>query len=209
MRRRKRRILIGVGVLVVLGVLCLLTPYTRRHYTCLQCRLNRTVETYWGIKSVTETPNECSRWYLAAHPGHQHDWKKSSCTFEWRAFTRRWSCGSGHPVFQVPAELQKTYLSMCTDDQIEAWFALLESQDRQDHQKAVDLVSDALWPRSGGSKQRAAGGAGAPSGVAAGVDPNETHIVLEILDRPAFRESMPVTDEFAAEMKDIPYEDEK
>ncbi|HNY80224.1 MAG: hypothetical protein RBS72_11605 [Sedimentisphaerales bacterium] len=189
MRRRKRRILIGVGVLVVLGVLCLLTPYTRRHYTCLRCRLNKTVETYWGIERVTETPNECSQWYLAAHPGHEHDWKKSSCTFEWRAFTRRWSCGSGHPVFHVIPEVQKMYLSTCTGEQVEAWFALLESKDRQDHQKAYDLAYEPYWRWSGGSKQRAAGGAGAPSGVAAGVEP--------------------VTDEFAAEMKDVPYEDEK
>lgn len=191
MSRRKRRILIGGGIAVVLGILCLVTPYTRRHYTCLQCRLNKTVETYWGIKRVTETPNECSQWYLAAHPGHQHDWKKSSCTFEWRAFTRCWSCGSGHPVFLVPADAQKMYLSTCTGEQIEAWFALLESKDRQDHDKAINLVSDALWPRSGGSKQRADGGAEAASGIAAGVVPNETIVVMETLDRPAFREVMP------------------
>jgi hypothetical protein len=81
------------------------------------------------------------------------------------------------------------YLSTCTGEQVEAWFALLESKDRQDHQKAYDLAYEPYWRWSGGSKQRAAGGAGAPSGVAAGVEP--------------------VTDEFAAEMKDVPYEDEK
>ncbi len=193
MRRRKRRILIGGGVVVFLGILCLLTPYTRRHYTCLQCRLDKTVETYWGIKRVTETPNKCSRWYLAAHPGHEHDWKKSSCTFEWRAFTRCWRCGSGHPVFHVIPEVQKTYLSASTGEQVEAWFALLESKDRQDHQKAYDLAYEPYWRWSGVSKQRANGGAETASPVpVAEVDPNETVVVMEILDRPAFREAMPV-----------------
>jgi G:T-mismatch repair DNA endonuclease (very short patch repair protein) len=195
MTRRKRRVLIGVAVVTILGVLCLLTPYTRRHYTCLQCRFNKTVETYWGIARVTETPNECSQWYAATYPAHQHDWKKSSCTYQWRAFTRSWSCGSGHPVFQVPADVQKAYLSACTAEQIETWFALLESEDLQDQQRAVDLAADMLWPRVGKPRQQDGEGTGAGSESArASADPDEIHVVMEMLDRPAFPEAMPAAE---------------
>jgi len=91
------------------------------------------------------------------------------------------------------------YLSASTGEQAEAWFALLESKDREDHQKAYDLAYEPYWRWSGGSKKRAAGGAEAASGVAAGVDPNETCVVMEILDRPAFQEAMPVAQAISLE----------
>jgi hypothetical protein len=37
-------------------------------------------------------------------------------------------------------DVQRAYLSACTEDETEAWFALLESESREDHMKAFDLA---------------------------------------------------------------------
>lgn len=141
MTKRKRQILASIGIIAVLSVAWLLTPYERRNYTCLHCRLSRTVETYWGVARVSDRPNECSQWYTAAHPDHEHDWKKSSCTYRRRGLTRSYSCRIDiHPVWDVVPEAQKMYLSTCTPEQMEAWFALLESEDTEDQEKALALV---------------------------------------------------------------------
>lgn len=140
MTRRKRRILIGVGVVVGLLVLGLCTPYERRHYTCLQCRLGKKAESFWWVPRTTYRANVCSRWYAQAHPGHEHDWKKSSCTYRRSGLTRMWRCGDAHGVFSVIPDIQKVYLSCCTEEEAQAWFALLESGAREDHRKASDLA---------------------------------------------------------------------
>jgi hypothetical protein len=70
MGRTRRRILVGVSIVVAAGVVVgLVTPYSRKHYTCLQCRLDQKVETYWGIARVTEMANACSRWYAGIDTG--------------------------------------------------------------------------------------------------------------------------------------------
>jgi hypothetical protein len=144
MTKRKRRILAGVGVAVGLLVLGFFTPYERRHYTCLQCRLGKKVETFWGIPRTTYRANECSRWYAEVYPDHEHDWKKSSCTYRRGGLMRSFSCGEAHGVFSIMPELQKAYLASCTEQEAEAWFALLESGVREDRQKAADLAFEAF-----------------------------------------------------------------
>lgn len=143
MTRRKRRILVGVGVVVGLLVLGFFTPYERKHYTCLQCRLGKKAETFWGMPRTTYSTNECSRWYAQAYPDHEHDWKKSSCTYSRSGLTRCFSCGNAHGVFSIMPELQKAYLSTCTEEEAKVWFGLLESGVREDHQKASDLAFEA------------------------------------------------------------------
>jgi len=72
MGRRKRPILTGIGVVTALAAARLLTPYERKHYTCLRCRLGRTVETYWSVPRVIDRSNKCSKWYTAEHPDLAH-----------------------------------------------------------------------------------------------------------------------------------------
>jgi len=146
MGRGKRHIFIGIGIVAVLGVVCFLTPYERKHYTCLRCRLDRTVETYWRIPRVIDQPNECSRWYTSEYPDHKHDWKKSSCTYTRTALTKTYACRifDVHRIWDVPPGVQKMYLATCTKDQMEEWFALLESEDEENHKKAIDLAERVL-----------------------------------------------------------------
>jgi len=95
MTRRKKWILIAVGAVVGLLVLGFFTPYERKHYTCLQCRLGKKAETFWGMPRATYSANECSRWYAQAHPDHEHDWRKSSCTGRRNGSVQCYTCDGG------------------------------------------------------------------------------------------------------------------
>jgi hypothetical protein len=136
----KNNILFVVCLIAALLGLWLISPYERSHYTCLRCRLEKRVVSYWGIPISIYRSNECYKWYITEHPDHTHDWKKSSCTYGRLLFSEYYACGRGHPIYRVVPDVQKVYLSTCTDQQAEEWFALLESKDKQDHEIALELV---------------------------------------------------------------------
>ncbi len=147
MKKRAIKLLVGIPAAALLIFVLFVLPRERKHYTCLRCRLYKRVQTACGIEFATYEQNACSEWYAGTHPDHQHEWRKSSCTygsFGLLGLPGPYTCGSGHPAFSVPPEAQREFLVRASPDDAEAYFTLLESVRRNDHDKACDMVRATL-----------------------------------------------------------------
>lgn len=145
MPARPGHVAVLLAVALALVLTWFLMPYKREYYTCLRCRMNKSVEIYFHCLPVTSLhPNECSEWFLQRNPGHEHVWRKAAVSRGRYATSKPVTNGVDHAVFHVEPELQKVFLSSCASNEANAWFTLLDSENPDDHQKAYDIAEAAL-----------------------------------------------------------------
>jgi len=148
MTRRKKIVIAAIIAIVTLPLVCYCLPYERRHYGCAHCRLEKLVASYCGVAIIWEIPNDCSKWYVKARPGHEHEWAVSGCTYRRRGLTAIYECPFTNKVFQVMPEMQKAFLSSCTPQQEEQWFELMMSRKREDYEKGEKMASDVFFGKA-------------------------------------------------------------
>ncbi len=138
----KCRILVGSAC--VLAALVALSPfefYTYTMFTCSRCRI---VKKDYRLVSSSDTKflsNEYSAWYNQTQPDLAHVW----C---WWGTHRGYSlaggsraCGTQHPVWQLLRPVQKRFLENASVNEIREFYALLDSDDDEERQRAVAIAS--------------------------------------------------------------------
>ncbi len=94
-------------VLLVLGVIF---PFSRRAETCVICRLDKVISTYGPIPVTTLEETDCSLWYAAhVEPRHSHLWERSQGVYESGilGIGRSIGCRIGHyPIYKLPSSTQ-------------------------------------------------------------------------------------------------------
>ena len=136
------KLLAVASVLVVLtGALWNTTRQTRME-TCVQCRLDATVEMVAGMETERRLhSNTCSVWYAQNLGTHEHVWRQTGCTYTRSVFGTTLSFPAGQsPLKWVTAPEQASALIAFTDEQREQFFALAASGDHAAQEQAAQLV---------------------------------------------------------------------
>jgi hypothetical protein len=142
-RAWKTRHVIYGGLLLLL--LLYMLPYEQNPYTCVTCRLYKSVTSYCGIPFTFYERSECSLWFSDAYPDHTHHWRRSACTCRRSGCSVTMILPRRHPVFQVPASHQLAYLKASSPEQIQEFLTLVESEVDEDNEKAKALIQDFLY----------------------------------------------------------------
>jgi len=148
------------GGLLFLFVVNML-PYERNHYTCLRCRLYKGVVTYCGLPFTFHRRNVCSSWYNETYPDHIHDWRRSGCTYRRSGGVSAFLCPRLHPVFRIKPLQYLSYLKAHSPEARDELFRLMDSQVREDNERARTLVEDFLESKDGSSGENQPGQQGA------------------------------------------------
>lgn len=106
-------------------------------YTCLQCRAELEKEKWLGVPRVRVVENDCSRWYAAAHPEHEHEWCRSGCELTQFLTGKMASCGKSHPIWGMPAKVQLEFMRSASAVELDAFWKIMTSASREDQDAAV------------------------------------------------------------------------
>ncbi len=143
MVKRKRIAVAGATVIGMFVLFGPLTIRTRGHLGCCVCRMERTEHSLLGIAFHTDRDNDFAEWYLAHHPRHEHDWRRSGCTVGISAigWPTYFACGRIHPVAILQPSVLLWYCQQADEATRRAYFEGIQSTDPAVQQQTVDAVN--------------------------------------------------------------------
>ena len=96
-------------------------------YMCLRCRAVQHVTTLFKWKSLRIEETDYSRWFAKRQPTHTHQWGYCGTRITHYLISYVRGCRRQHPVWQIPPELQKAYVTTASVEQVEQFYSALDS----------------------------------------------------------------------------------
>jgi len=140
---KRSRVIAALGVtLVVVGWFCRDIRFHRvTRYTCSRCRAIEHVSSWFGhdFESVEDT--DYSRWFSQLHAGHDHHWCWVGSAKTYTPLYVALGHGLQHPVWTIPEEDQKRFVESASAQDLEKFYACIDSADLTEERKGADMVA--------------------------------------------------------------------
>lgn len=144
----RRLLLIVTALLMLVGAACYFHVYKVTPYTCLQCRAVLKKHLVCGLSFDSVAEGALSKKVFSLDSTHQHKWRWSG-SYTFRSLMEYGhSCGSRHPIWDVPTNVQERYSQLVTpaemDDMLKRIDAPNKKQAEAATQEMVERVLDVM-----------------------------------------------------------------
>jgi hypothetical protein len=147
-RKKKTLAVVSLVLLLVSGGIYVLNELTwskRTIYTCILCRLEWTQRTTWRGTQDTYADTAFTPWYQQHRPAHDHVWSRYSDTKISGLLRQGYASGYRHRVCVIDPEWMLTYAEQASRDELDAFFAGIQSADQEVQEQTVDQALDRIY----------------------------------------------------------------